>query len=231
MASCIGQSCKRDGWRRTGIGLPTKSIIFPAAAADFDVSQDRGTESFALELLRLLICFWGGFPGGPFPRLCFLGCRSANSSDLLFFLVSDFRASYSSFPSIELLSPDVLCWLKFAGISGLSSKGGVSPLSTLRISTDCCGVEIFWQLVLMNRAWVKWPLCSWSKHFSRALKASMSLCPASIKDLASSVCENHELVFLNTLRMLHYLDPSNLHHHVSLIKLTGAIAASHIICG
>lgn len=135
----------RDGYTKED-GIQTKRIIFPPDAADLDVSQDSGTESFALELLKLLICLCGGFPGGPFPRLCFLGCRSANCSDLLFFFVSGLRVPDSSWWSVAF-SPEVLCWAEF---SEPSSDRGVSALSSLLVSTDCCGVDIFWQHVRMK---------------------------------------------------------------------------------
>ena len=164
--------------------MPTKRTIFPPDAAVLEVSQESGTGSFALELLWLLCCRDGGFPGGPFPRLCFLGCRSAICSDLVFFFVSGFDVPRSSYCS----KSTAVC-VALADISKPSSDSGVSARSSRLLSADCWGVDTIWHEVRMKWAWVYWPLCSWSKHFSSALKASMSLCPASMKDLASSACE------------------------------------------
>lgn len=74
----------------------TKSTIFPLFTsclnASMDVNDGANDDCLLFSLASLVP---GGLPGLPFLRFCFAGWRSVICSDLVFFLVSDFKMLFS----------------------------------------------------------------------------------------------------------------------------------------
>ena len=164
-------------------GARTKNTIFP-----FVPGVLEGSHESCLIMGLLLSLDPGGLPGGPFARFARLGCRSAICSDLDFFLplpsdsvLEGEGTGLAAGPGVELPA-----WLDLELTSDSSSGRGVSELSSFSLACSC-GVEIRWQKFLMKWAWASGPRCSWPKHFSSALKASMSRWPLSTKYLARRV--------------------------------------------